>query len=167
LEETVKTNQVQTKPLARKEGLVVQELPDEVLIYDLETNRAHCLNETAALVWQSCDGRKNISQIAQALSVKVNAKLDEKIVWFALNQLSRNDLLVDAPSPPSSLNGMNRRELVRALGVIVAIPVVASIVAPTPAEAATGCATVGQACGGSNPMCCSGCSCDGICFGSC
>ncbi|HEX7722531.1 MAG TPA: PqqD family protein, partial [Pyrinomonadaceae bacterium] len=162
----MKTNQQQTKPLARKEGLVVQELPDEVLIYDLETNRAHCLNETAALVWQTCDGRKTISQIARALSVKVNANLDEKIVWFALNQLSRNDLLVDAPRPPSKLYGMNRRELVRALGVIVAIPVVASIVAPTPAEAATGCATAGQPCGGANPMCCSGCSCDGTCFGS-
>jgi hypothetical protein len=34
----------QTKPLARKEGLVIQELPDEVLVYDLDRDRAHCLN---------------------------------------------------------------------------------------------------------------------------
>lgn len=165
----MRINHRQTKPLARKEGLVVQHLPDEVLIYDLETNRAHCLNETAGLVWQACDGRKTTSQITRELSAKLNAKLDDKIVWLALAQLSRKNLLVNAPIPPSKLNGVNRREMVRALGLtaVVGIPVVASIVAPTPAEAATGCATAGQACGGSNPICCSGCTCDGQCFGSC
>ena len=46
-------------PVARKQGLVVQEMPDEVLIYDLDTNKAHCLNQTAAFVWKSCDGKKH------------------------------------------------------------------------------------------------------------
>ena len=35
-------------PIARSNGLVVQEMPDEVLVYDLDSNKAHCLNETAA-----------------------------------------------------------------------------------------------------------------------
>lgn len=43
-------NNSQQRPLARSEGLVIQEMPDEVLVYDLETNKAHCLNETAAFV---------------------------------------------------------------------------------------------------------------------
>ena len=43
-------------PKARKENLVVQESNGEVLIYDLDTNKAFCLNETSALVWQACDG---------------------------------------------------------------------------------------------------------------
>jgi hypothetical protein len=44
------------KPEARKDGLVIQDLPEEILVYDLNTNKAHCLNQTAAYVWQACDG---------------------------------------------------------------------------------------------------------------
>ena len=165
----MKANSQQTRPLARKDGLVIKELNDEVLIYDLDRDRAHCLIQTAAFVWQRCDGRKSAIDITRELSSTVSERLDDKIVWLALDQLKSNHLLTNAPIPPPKVAGMNRREMVRALGLTaaVAIPVVASIVAPTPAQAATGCATAGQNCGGSNPMCCSGCSCDGICFGPC
>ena len=33
-------------PLAKTDGLVVQELPDELLVYDLEKNKAYDLNQT-------------------------------------------------------------------------------------------------------------------------
>ena len=144
-----------TKPLARKEGLVIQELPDEVLVYDLDRDRAHCLNQTAAFVWQHCDGRATTDQIASSLSNKLNAPVDEKIVWFAVDQLRRNHLMTDSVVP-KVLSGMNRRQMVQALGLAaaVALPVVASIVAPTPAQAST-CLGTGAACTAS-AQCCSG-----------
>ena len=37
-------------PTARKNDLVIQELPDELLIYDLSRNKALCLNQTAKLI---------------------------------------------------------------------------------------------------------------------
>ncbi|MBV9278705.1 MAG: hypothetical protein JOZ41_01360, partial [Chloroflexi bacterium] len=43
-------------PRARKNGLIVRELEDEVLVYDLERHRAHCLNRAAGLVWKHADG---------------------------------------------------------------------------------------------------------------
>jgi Coenzyme PQQ synthesis protein D (PqqD) len=135
------------KPIARKEGLVIQELPDEVLVYDLDRDRAHCLNTTAAFVWQRCDGKKTTAQIARTLGQQFDCKVDEKLVWLALDQLGRNHLLDRQPAPPPALMGMNRRTMVRALGLaaIVAIPVVTSIVAPTPAQAGT-CVGLGGAC---------------------
>ncbi|HEY0004483.1 MAG TPA: hypothetical protein VGB17_06700, partial [Pyrinomonadaceae bacterium] len=51
-------------PLARKEGLVVRELADELLVYDTRRDRAHCLNKTASLVWQRCDGLTSTSEMA-------------------------------------------------------------------------------------------------------
>src|SRR5215510_1852616 len=100
------------KPIARKEGLVIQELPDELLVYDLDRDRAHCLNETAALVWQSCNGRTTTEEIARSLSKKLNAPVDEKVIWFALNQLQRNHLMSGSPVPPQILSDMNRRQMV-------------------------------------------------------
>ncbi len=151
--------QAQTKPLARKEGLVIQELPDEVLVYDLDRDRAHCLNETAAFVWQRCDGRTSTVEIARSLGKKVNAPVDEKVVWFAIDQLGRNHLMSTRPVPPQMIAGLNRREMVRALGLAaaVAVPVVVSIVAPTPAQATT-CVAQNGSCA-SGQICCQGLTC--------
>jgi len=84
-------------PRARREGLVIQELPDEVLVYDRERDKAHCLNQTAALVWGYCDGRTTVPMMARHLErdLKTN-KVDEKIVWYALDQLSNDQLLEEA-----------------------------------------------------------------------
>lgn len=142
-------------PIARKQGLVIQELPDEVLVYDRDRDRAHCLNQTAAFVWQRCNGRNTAAQIARTLGQKFDCTVDEKVVWLALDQLGRNHLLTNQPAPPPALMGMNRRAMVRALGLaaVVAVPLVTSIVAPTPAQAAT-CGATGTPCS-TGPQCCS------------
>ena len=161
------------KPIARKQGLVIQELPDEVLVYDLDRDRAHCLNQTAAFVWQRCDGKNTTAQIARTLGRRFDCAVDEKIVWLALDQLGRNHLLDRRPDPPPTLMGINRRSMMRALGVaaVVALPVVSSIVAPPPTQAgsplppgsgcSTGaecssgiCNTSGSACGQPTGTCC-------------
>ena len=49
-------------PRARQDELVVEELSDETLVYDLKRHKANCLNRTAALVWQDCDGQTSVSQ---------------------------------------------------------------------------------------------------------
>jgi hypothetical protein len=49
----------QTKPRARKDGLIIHQLSDELLINDLDHYRSHCLKETAAFVWQKREGRKS------------------------------------------------------------------------------------------------------------
>lgn len=154
-------------PRARREGLVIQELPDEVLVYDRERDKAHCLNQTAALVWGYCDGTTTIPTMARHLERDLNTnKVDEKIVWYALDQLSRDHLLEDKVVPPTLLGGMSRRQVVQALGVaaVIAIPLVTSIVAPTPAQAAT-CLPSGASCSAS-AQCCSG-LCPGAPSGTC
>jgi hypothetical protein len=154
-----------TKPRARKEGLVVQTLPDETLVYDLDRDLAHCLNQTATLIWNRCDGSSTTRQIARAVSDDLNHPVDERFVWVALDQLSRNHLLTNGAPPPVA--GMNRREVMRALAVsaAVALPVVASIVAPMPAQAATGCLPNGSSCS-SGIQCCGGFCNGGTCGSS-
>ncbi len=152
-----------TRPLARTQDLLVQELPHEVLVYDIERDRAHCLNETTAFVWQRCDGRNTPRDIARLLGDKVNSTVDEKLVWLALDQLANNNLLKGRLVIPPSHSGLNRRQMVRVLGwsAVVAVPLITSIVAPTAAQAST-CKAAGQPCAAA-VQCCSGLCNSNIC----
>ena len=54
-------------PHARTDNLVIRELDDETLVYDMERDEAHCLNQTAALVWKQCDGKNHRDTRRRAL----------------------------------------------------------------------------------------------------
>jgi Coenzyme PQQ synthesis protein D (PqqD) len=156
------------QPQARKDGIVVEELADEVLIYDLERHKAHCLNRTAALIWKKCDGHTTVAEIAWLLQNELKAPVDEEVVWFALSQLEKDHLLQEKIARSVQMAGISRREVVRRLGLAaaIAIPVVTSIVAPTPAQAGT-CSHTGGACA-TSADCCAGCFCAGnTCNGMC
>jgi len=146
-------------PLARTEQLIVKEVDDEVLVYDLKTDKAHCLNDTAAKVWKNCDGEKSVTDITAVLANGTEALVEEGVVWLALDQLKQFKLLVDVPNAPLVFAGMTRRQLVRTLGVAaIALPVVVSIIAPTPAMAASPCSakdpcTVPADCCTAHPTC--------------
>jgi hypothetical protein len=151
-------------PLARQQGLVVQKVDAEVLIYDLERHRAHCLNSTAAAIWEHCDGQATIAQIAQHLQMVLHPSLDETVVLHGLRQLSKRHLLAQHLSPGA---GLSRRDVLRRVGMAAALtlPVVSSILAPTAAEAAT-CVGNGASC--ASAPCCTGCACiNGTCTGAC
>ncbi len=126
-------------PIARKAGLVVQEVPDEVLVYDLDTNKAHCLNKTAAAVWRFCDGKTSVPEIAQFLSSESGTNVDSDLVWLAIDQLNESALLETQAEPKFA--GQSRREAIRKIGIasMIALPIVASLVAPKSAMASTSC----------------------------
>lgn len=126
-------------PMARKDGLVVQEMPDELLVYDLDTNKAHCLNQTASSVWKACDGKTSIAEIADQFKGENGS---EDMVWLAIDQLQENDLL--EKEYELDFNGRTRRDLIKKVGLasVIALPVVASLTAPSSALAAASCACV-------------------------
>ncbi len=145
-------------PIARKEGLVVQEMPDEVLVYDLETNKAHCLNQTAASVWKSCDGVSSIGEIKTKLETEFKTTIPEDFVLLALEQLSKDKLL--EKEIETKISGMSRREVIKKIGFasMVALPVVAmlsfpqsalAVVCPASQQGKQGGCAVGE-------LCCSG-----------
>src|SRR4051794_40480071 len=66
--------QTRTKPpLARKSELVVEELGDELLVYDLTRNEAHSLGALAARVWRACDGETTPDEMSTKLGVGPDA----------------------------------------------------------------------------------------------
>ena len=126
-------------PRARKAGLVVQEVPGEVLVFDTASNRAHCLNESAAMVWQACDGTRSAADIAEFVSGSSGEKVSEDFVWLAIDQLNSSELLEERVE--SKFSGMSRRQVIKTIGLtsMVALPVIASLVAPPSAVASSSC----------------------------
>jgi len=156
-------NHNERNPLARREGLVIQKLEEEVLVYDTEKQQAHCLNGSAALIWEHCDGTRTVKELASLFRGDRTAKDREELVWIALADLEKSDLLKESVARPEASSGLSRRQMLKAAGVaaMIAVPVVSTIVAPKAAQAST-CLQTGTGCTVS-AQCCSG-ICDGTFF---
>jgi hypothetical protein len=141
-------------PRMRQQGLIIDDLPDEVLVYDTDRQTAHCLNRTAALVWRGCDGHTSATEIARRLQAELDAPFNEELVWLALDQLEKLHLLEHSVSVPAQYTRLSRRQLIRSLGfaAAVTVPVVTSILAPTAVQAAT-CQLPGNPCVPVKPCC--------------
>jgi Coenzyme PQQ synthesis protein D (PqqD) len=150
------TGRDQMRPRAKVEDIVVQTLPDEVLVYDLQRHKAHCLNPTAALVWKHCDGQTTAAELVHILQQDMRVPVPEEVVWLALQQLHKARLLAEPGHVPGGEDKISRREVVRRLGwaTAVALPLVTSIIAPTASEAAS-CLSAGSPCI-TSAQCCSG-----------
>ena len=136
-------------PQARHERLVVQQMGDETVIYDEQRNQIHRLNQTAALVWRNCDGRRTTADLALIVQSEIGSPMTEEMVWLALDRLEKGHLLQARLARPEAQGQVTRRQMLRKAalvgGVTLLLPVVQSMVAPTPAMAMSlGCATRGQ-----------------------
>ena len=154
-------------PTARTEKLVVQDSVNEILVYDLETNTAHCLNETAAFVWSNCDGKKSATEIETLVTKKFGKGADSEFVWLALDSLKKSNLLENSETIEANFDGLSRRQVIKRIGFasMVLLPIVSSIIAPSAASAQSGnLATCGGSCIGRQcPSSCSTCTNMGTC----
>jgi hypothetical protein len=150
-------------PLARSTDLIIEELGDEVLIYDTTIDRGHSLSPDAARVWRACNGKTPVDELSSRLG------LDQETVDLALAELDRCELLEVKPSIVA--DGSTRREVTLKLAKVgaaaTAAPLILSAVAPTPAMAVTLAQCLqagiqaGNDCGGSEPS--GGCKSIGCC----
>jgi hypothetical protein len=119
------------QPRARVEEVLSRSLPDGLIIYDQGQYQAHSLNQTAAFIWQQCDGRTSVEEIAARLP-RVNLPADEGLVWLALARLGKARLLHEPPVLPAG--GVTRRSVMRKLalvgGLVALLPVVDSLAPP-------------------------------------
>ncbi len=152
-------------PLARTTGLVVQEVPNEVLVFDMETNEAHCLNETAAMVWKYCDGETSVAKIAEILGNSKGSDVNDDLIWLAIDQLNEHKLLENHVQ--TQFAGRSRREVLRKMGLasMVALPIIASMAAPRSvmAQASCACSNQGNCRSGNLPGCPTNTCSNGVC----
>jgi hypothetical protein len=128
------------RPKVDSANYVIQELPDELLLYNLSTNKVFALNRTSGFVWQNCDGEKTVREIAEALEVKLNENVPEELVWLTLERLQNSHLIEINEDTVVREIKVKRREILKKAGLatMAALPLVSSLTAPPAASAQSG-----------------------------
>lgn len=130
-------------PKIRTNNLLQQETERDLLVYDLEINKALCLNETSARVWKLCNGKIDCQEISKQTNIP------QEFVWAAIEELQRNNLLefeVETGLPKDRLS--RRKMLMKAGATAVALPLIVGIIAPVSSAAQSG-IVIGGICPGS------------------
>jgi hypothetical protein len=122
----------------------VEEVEDELVIYDKRADSAHRLNRTAAVVWRHCDGEHDVPALVDVLRTELGGDLaDEDLVRIALDGLAAKDLIEGTPERSYEDTQLSRRRFIRRVGTVgvaaLALPIVSSLAAPTPASAQSPC----------------------------
>jgi hypothetical protein len=130
--------QTSTHPLARSEDLVTTSSGDELLVFDLRSNQLHHLNPITAATWQAMDGASSLPAILQSVRRATHADVSAESIQLAVVMLSDAGLLVETVDAPSLLGNQSRRRFLKQAGLAgVAIPVIASVTAPSAALASS------------------------------
>jgi hypothetical protein len=128
-----------TTPCARRNEIVSAKLVADTMIYDKVSHRAHVLNQTVALVWESADGRNSVDNIAQILHRELGLPADRSVVLLALQELEKSGLLQGPVRAEAGPEHLTRRQVAQRLAYagasLALIPMVTSVLAPTPAMA--------------------------------
>ena len=117
-----------------------QRVGSETLVYDPGRHMAFCLNRSSSVVWSLANGERTVAEIGRAASLELGTSASEEFVFFALDRLRADGLIEPAPTAaPRPV--ISRRTMLRRLGAgsTLLLPVVAAIVAPTAAQAYSGC----------------------------
>jgi Coenzyme PQQ synthesis protein D (PqqD) len=124
---------------ARHDQLLVEELGDELVVYDLERGEVHLLNPAAAFVWRRCDGRTTVTRLASLLRAELGLPANDELVLLAREELEKNHLLEEKGAPSVTTDSLSRSQMIRRLAVATGIglmlPVIESL-NPPPAHAA-------------------------------
>jgi len=141
----------------RSEALLVERVNDEVLIFDTTSQAGHCLNATAALVWERCDGKTSVTALAAEVEARGHAD-GRAVVDAALAELAAANLLAEAGGR-ARRSAMSRRRAMLTVGAVAGAVFVQSLVAP-PAWA--GCSPAGTIPLGGCGNCCNHRGCNGM-----
>lgn len=109
-------------PLARSEGLLIEDIDSEKVIYDTEHKQAHCLTPLAAVVFENCDGKTFVSDLARRASERLGETISEDHVNVALAQLEQRELLA------TSSVRISRRDMIHKSAAIGAATAAATLI---------------------------------------
>ena len=125
------------QPTARRSNVIVQQVGTDLVVYDELNDRAHSLNAIAAHVYQHADGTRDLETLAVAATADLGIPADAAVVEEALVRLESVDLIAGG-HVGGRPGAIARRDALRRLGLVAAIPLVTSLLVPSPLLARSG-----------------------------
>lgn len=124
---------------AWSEHFIIRRMGEELLIYDLRNQQVTSLNAFAAQVWHASNGDADAHAVADKLSADGNSAATARDIERALNKLQDVGLLKNAAGPVQvkSHDDSRRAFFGSALCVMATTAAVVTVMAPTPASAAS------------------------------
>jgi hypothetical protein len=114
-------------------GLVQKEMAGELMLFNPTTRKTHCLNRSAAIVWQHADGATSLEDLARLVAEETGTPADIRVVEYALRKLDEEGLMEHVEEPTSEDANLGRRQLFGKLGwaaaLIVGLPLVLTMTA--------------------------------------
>ena len=105
---------------SRTDDVVVQKVGNSVYVYDRRIDNFSFLNGASAIVFQACERQTSIDEL------KAERSLSDEVIFSALEELKRQNLLETGADVDSSVNGFGYREafknLFRRLGFRQSVP---------------------------------------------
>ena len=122
-------------PQARSSQLVVRQLPDETLVFDLQRNKAHCLNRTVALIFSAiATAHGPLPRLAAILQDQLNVgDAEALLVHLAVVAASADGNLLAALAwaghKPADARSSRRATLKKLAVAAVTLPLIMTITA--------------------------------------
>ena len=113
----------------------VERIGEELCIYDWSRHVVHTLNAIAGSVWWQCDGRTTLAELSARLDPNLTDAARDALLRLTLRELDDAHLLVAQAAAGSAPFAASRRDVLKRAGAAAILPVITSIVAPTPLDA--------------------------------
>lgn len=120
---------------ARRDGLMLTETSEELLVYDQQSHAIHHLNPLAAFHWRQVEPHVTDASLLTAARSQLDPNTDATAIQFTLDQLAGAGLITGQGQVASAVS---RRRLLRTTAIGgIAIPAVISVTAPMAAQASS------------------------------
>src|ERR1700675_3987675 len=121
----------------RQDGRIVKRVDDELVIYDEQNHKVFHLNKAAAIVWEYCDSASSLDDLAHTLASHSELPASVDLAGLALQELRDADLIEGSFASVAHREVARRDVIARMAALALALPAVVSLLAPTPAMAAS------------------------------
>src|SRR6187431_1155876 len=114
-------------PIARPDQFIIEEVGNDVVVYDRAAKKAHSLNPSVAWIWRQCDGKTDIDHLSAGFERQFNTADGAGFVLAGLEQLKTAGLLeIEGDSPSPEIGPMMSRRSALAAGSAV-FPLIATV----------------------------------------
>ena len=79
------------------DSITVQNLGDEIMLYDSGRENVHVLNHTACVIWNLCDGNHTVEEIQKDLQEKFSEIPKSDLIddiLATINELKQKNLII-------------------------------------------------------------------------